>query len=168
MSKPISAIILLFLLTSCNQGAGEENTDEGEATAPHQYYYFPKANVYIDSANNEYVFLANDGKTWQTAKQIPSAMQALMDKNVFIENPSEPVWEDNENHRLVYSALLYATPNDTTKKEVPKPTVSTQPKPSKDTVAETEKERKGLRKFFDKIFGKKKNKHKAEEEQNQE
>ena len=164
MSKPISTILIFFLLTSCNPGTGEGKTGEGQTATP-QYYYFPKANVYIDSANKDYIFLANDGKTWQSAKQIPAAMQAMMDKNVLIENPSQPVWEDNENHRLVYSALLYATANDTTRKETPRP-ISTQPKPSKDTVAEAEKERKGLRKFFDKIF-KKKNKHKVEEEQNQ-
>lgn len=161
MNKLINAFVAFIFLAACNQAAVESSVEEKETATP-RYFYFPKANVYIDSANNQYLFLATDGKTWQTAEQIPAAMQALMDKNVFIENPSQPVWQDNENHRLVYSALLYATANDTTKKAAPKPTVSA-PKPAKDSAA-VEKERKGLAKFFNKIFGKKKNKLKAEEE----
>ena len=62
-----------------------------------------------------------------------------------------PVWKDNGNHKLLYSALLYATPNDTMQKKEPKPEVRKQANP--DTV---KKERKGLRKFFDKLFGRKK------------
>lgn len=161
MNKLITVLVAFILLTACNQEAGQSSVVEKDSVAP-RYFYFPKANVYIDSANNQFLFLATDGKTWQSAEQIPAAMQGLMDKNVFIENPTQPVWQDNESHRLVYSSLLYATANDTTKKVVPKPTVSA-PKPVKDTVA-AEKERKGLGKFFNKIFGKKKNKHKAEEE----
>lgn len=163
MNQPIFAFLFIFLLAACNQNA-EEGRVEGVETKAPQYYYFPRANVYIDSANNDFIFLGNDGKTWQTAKQIPAAMQALMDKNVFIENPSQPVWQDNENHRLVYSALLYATPHDTTSKAAPGPTVM-RPDPPQDTVQEAEKERKGLGKFFDKIFGRKKNRQKAEEEE---
>jgi hypothetical protein len=161
MNKPIVAFLFIFLLAACNQGAEESRVGGVETKAP-LYYYFPKANVYIDSANSDYIFLGNDGKSWQTAKQIPAAMQALMDKNVFIECPSQPVSQDNESHRLVYSALLYATPNDTTKKEAPKPTVMG-PKTETDTVEKAEKERKGLGKFIDKIFGRKKNKNKDEE-----
>lgn len=164
MNKPIFAFLFIFLMAACNQDAEESRVEGVETKAP-LYYYFPKANVYIDSANSDYIFLGNDGKSWQTAKQIPAAMQALMDKNVFIEYPSQPVWQDNESHRLVYSALLYATPNDTTKKVAPKSTVI---RPvAKDTVEE-KKERKGLGKFLNKIFGKKKKEQKNEEEQSKE
>ena len=163
MNKPIVAFLFIFFLAACNQNAEESRVEGVETKAP-LYYYFPKANVYIDSANSDYIFLGNDGKTWQTAKQIPAAMQALMDKNVLIEYPTEPVWQDNESHRLVYSALLYATPNDTTKKEAPRPTVA---RPAvKDTAEEEKKERKGLGKFLDRIFGKKKKDQKDDEAQN--
>ena len=126
---------------------------------PPKYYFFPKANVYVDSVNKDYVFLGNDGKTWQTEKQIPQVMQAIMDKSVFIDSPADPVWKDNQNHKLLYSALLYATPNDTMQKKEPKPEAQKTVMP--DTI---KKERKGLRKFFDKIFGRKK---KDKEEQNE-
>lgn len=120
-----------------------------------EYYFYPKANVYFDSVNKTYVFLGNDGKTWQQEKQIPAVMQVLMDKNVFISKPSSPVWKDNENHKLVYSALLYAAPADT--QEAKKPVIVFTPPPVKDAVVK-KKEHKGLRRLFDKIFGRKKKK----------
>src|SRR5918993_4211375 len=84
---------------------------------PPKYYFFPKANVYFDSVNKDYLFLTNESRTWSTAKQIPDVMQSMMDKSVLIDSPSTPVWKDNQNHKLVYSALLYASPNDTVKKK---------------------------------------------------
>ena len=154
MNRLIGLLFSYFLLVACNTKK-EEETPQQATTLPPQYYYFPKANIYVDSANMDFLFVANDGKTWQTAKQIPVAMQAMMDKNILIENPSQPVWKDNENHRLVYSALLYATASDTARIVPPKPE-ATPSKPAEDTVKEEVKERKGLRKFFDKIFGRNK------------
>src|SRR5215218_7557781 len=107
--------ILFFslILFACGNGEEEKKTP---ATLPPQYYYYPRANVYFDSANKDYLFAANDGTSWQTAKQIPNIVQGLMDKSVFISNPPQPVWKDNEQHRLIYSAVLYATPEDTVAK----------------------------------------------------
>ena len=142
---------------SCSNNKSETTTIQ---TPPPQYYYYPKANVYFDSANKDYVFLGSDGKSWQTEKQIPAAMQGLMDKNSRIDSPSTPVWKDNENHKLVYSALLYASPNDTVEKK-PKPVVQ---KPA-NTDSSVKKEKKGLRKLLDKLFGRK-NKNKEEGKKN--
>lgn len=141
--------VLLLFFVACNN---EQKKEEKKAAGlPPAYYFFPRANVYFDSANKDYLFLANDGKTWQSAKQIPNIVQGLMDKSVLIVTPSNPVWKDNEQHRLLYSSLLYAMPSDTVAKKLPpKPVVKVQ-----DTiaVAKEKKERKGLRKFVDKIFG---------------
>src|SRR4051794_29437080 len=94
-----------------------------EAKHPPTYYFYPKANVYFDTVNKEYVFLANDGKSWQAQKQIPAAMQVMMDKSILIDSPSVPVWKDNENHRLIYSAKLYVSPADKVEKPEPRPVV---------------------------------------------
>ncbi len=164
MNRKILILLFPFFLCACDEGKKEERKEE-VVLLPPQYYYYPRANVYFDSANKDYLFLASDGNTWQSAKQIPAAMHSLMDKQAPIENPSQPVWQDNANHKLVYSALLYATPNDTVEKKAPpKPVVKT--KPADDSSEVEKKERKGLRRFLDKIFGgKKKEKDKQEEEQ---
>ena len=153
-------LFLSFFLFACNNDSKRE--EKKETLLPPKYYYYPRANVYFDSANKDYIFLGNDGKTWQTEKQIPAAMQLLMDKNAYIENPPQPVWKDNEQHKLLYSALLYTTYADTVRKKettfVKKPAIL-----RVDTIKK--KERKGVRKFFDKLFSRfKKNKDKEEKQ----
>lgn len=152
MSKLLSFCFLIFCF-ACNDNKAEKAVIQ---PTPPKYYFFPKANVYFDTVNKDYVFVGTDGKTWVSGKQIPAVMQSMMDKRIVIDSPSMPVWEDNENHKLVYSALLYVSPNDTVQKKAPvvlKP-VNT------DSI---KKEKKGLGKFLDKLFGRKK-KDKAEED----
>jgi hypothetical protein len=147
MNERFLILFFSFLLAACGNGGEKKKTP---APKPPQYYYYPRANVYFDSANKEYVFLANDGITWQTAKQIPNVVQGLMDKSVLIPNPPQPVWKDNEQHKLIYSSVLYITPEDTTAKKAPPPPPIAK---TTDTIAGKEKrERKGFRKFVDKIF----------------
>ena len=149
--RTVLIVISCVFYFACNDNKAETITVSAPPVLSPKYYFYPKANVYYDSVNRDYLFLTNDGRTWQTEKQIPAAMQVFMDKSVLIDSPSSPVWKDNGNHKLLYSALLYATPNDTMQKKEPKPEVRKQANP--DTV---KKERKGLRKFFDKLFGRKK------------
>lgn len=149
----------VFLLSACGNGTQHENK-EAVTLLPPQYYYYPKANVYFDSANKEYLFQSTDSLSWQTAKQIPAVVLAMMDKNVLIPHPADPVWRDNENHRLVYSAVLYATASDTVaEKKAPKPAKKTFTLPTQDSTESAEKkEKKGLGKLLDKIFGRSKKK----------
>ena len=147
-------LISAIFLFSCNDNRAEETV--AAPPPPAKYYFYPKANVYFDTVNKDYVFLGSDGRTWTSEKQIPAAMQGMMDKSVFLDTFSQPVWKDNQNHRLIYSAVLYASPEDTVEKEAP-PVIVQKP-----TIGEEKKEKKGLRKFFDKLFGKKK-KDKPEE-----
>jgi hypothetical protein len=150
MSTRFWILLLPLFFFACNDNKKE--VAKKPAALPPLYYYYPRANVYFDSANKDYVFLATDGVTWQTAKQIPNIVQGLMDKSVLIENPSQPVWKDNEKHKLVYSALLYATPNDTVeKKEPPKSVIK--PEKTPDTLAAPKKKQSGLKRLLDKIFG---------------
>lgn len=148
----------LIFLVACNNSQPENKEDEAPSLPP-KYFYYPRANVYFDSANKNYFFQSNDSLSWQTAKQIPAVMLALMDKGVMIQNPPDPVWRDNESHRLVYSAVLYATPGDTLVKKkavkpVRKPDISF---PDSSESAET-RERKGLGKLLNRIFGRDKKK----------
>jgi hypothetical protein len=135
-------------LFSCSNKKAEETPP---APPPPQYYFFPKANVYFDTVNRDYVFMSGDGRTWTTSKEIPAAMQDMMDKSVFLDSFSQPVWKENQNHRLIYAAKLYASPEDTVEQK-PAPVVQAPPPGD----GSTKKEKKGIRKFFDKLFGKKK------------
>lgn len=158
MMRCFGLLIVCFIFFSCSDNKAEQNTP---APPPPIYYFYPKANVYFDTVNRDYVFLGSDGKTWTAEKQIPAAMQSMMDKSILLDTFSQPVWKDNQNHRLIYSAVLYAVPEDTIEK---KPLPIAEQKPV-DAEVDEKKEKKGLRKFLDKLFGKKK-KDKEEKSQN--
>jgi hypothetical protein len=149
--------LFCIILFACNDNKAENKVLP--PPPPPKYAYYPKANVYFDTVNKDYLFMGSDGQTWTSGKQIPAAMQSMMDKSVLLDTFSQPVWKDNANHRLIYSAVLYATPKDTVEKKAP-PLVADKPASPE---PEVKKERKGLRKFFDKLFGRKKDK---EEEKN--
>ena len=156
--RPLILIAFVLALFACNNEKTEQTSVSAHtALPPPQYYFFPRANVYFDSANKDYLFLGNDGKTWITQKQIPAVVQSLMDKSVYIDSPAQPVWKDNANHKLIYSAALYMSPNDTVVKKEPTP-VS---KPV-DSAVKKDERKSGIRRFFDKIFGKKKKKDKPQ------
>lgn len=159
MNRLLLILASMFFLVACGNNRQETTVAETPVLPP-QYYYYPRANVYFDSANKNYIFQSNDSFNWQTAKQIPAVVLAMMDKNIRIQNPPDPVWKDNENHRLVYSAVLYATPGDTVaKKKVEKPVTKPLTLPVEDSIlAREKKEKKGLGKLLDKIFGGKKKK----------
>ena len=147
MTRYFLIIVCALFVVACND---DKSAEQKPQRLPPQYFYFPRANVYFDSSNKEYLFLANDSANWQTAKQIPNVMQGLMDKSVYVSNPQQPVWKDNEKHRLIYSSLLYATAEDTVqKKEIPKPVA----KAPVDTVAQKKKDAKGIKKVLGKILG---------------
>jgi len=148
--RSYSVIVILFFCFACNNNKAEKTIVAAPPPTP-VYYFFPKANVYFDTVNKNYVFLGGDGKTWTSGKEIPAIMNTMMDKSILLDTFSQPVWKDNQNHRLIYSAVLYASPNDTIEKK-PEPIVQKPAIP--DTVVK--KEKKGLRKFFDKLFGRKK------------
>ena len=151
-------MIICFFCFACG-----DNQVKNTAVAPPpppKYFYYPKANVYFDTVNKDYIFLGSDGATWTSGKEIPAAMHSMMDKSVLLDTFSQPVWKDNQNHRLIYSAVLYRSPNDTVEKK-PEP-VAQKPVADVDTSVEQKKEKKGLRKFLDKLFGKKKKDKEAE------
>ncbi len=149
MTRSLSAIIFLFFLTACSNNKAETSEAAVPPPSAPKYYFYPKANVYFDSVNKDYIFLSADGSLWQSVKQIPAAMQALMDKSVFIDTAAQPVWKNNERHKIIYSALLYASPADTQEVKTVTPLAKEAPK-------DVKKEKKGIGKFLDKIFGKKK------------
>ena len=67
------------------------------------YYYYPKVNMYYDVANEVYIYLDKDGKTWQSAKQVTDRLTSGMGKKAVLNNPPLPVWKGNAHHRMVYS-----------------------------------------------------------------
>jgi hypothetical protein len=142
------------------------NKSEAKTDEQAIYYYYPTANVYYNATAKEYII--EDGDTWITNKNVAADVENKLGKRVLIEEPSTPVWNDNEHHRFVYAASLYMTPGDFAQKYREDSLKSLPPKkPKKVVPEEEEKEKKGIEKFFDDIFGgeeKKKEKEKKKSE----
>lgn len=157
----IVALPVLFAgFTACN-----EVEEEKQGTT---IFYYPKPNVYYDVEEKQYFFFSDDNKEWRTEKNLEAFQKDSLGKNVVIENPSQPVWKDNEHHRLVYGAALYTSAVDLQRKYY-EDSVNSLPKPppviiKKDTSLisneqdeeVTDNEKKGLKKFLDRVFKKKK------------
>jgi hypothetical protein len=122
----------------------------------HTYYYYPKANFYYDSTAGKYIRWDSAATEWKTTDQLP-VQEVDLGKRVRIGESINPVWLDNQEHRLIYSVSLYSAPKDFKKKEKP---LITAPKQKQDTMSEMEKGEKksGVKKFFERIFPPKKEK----------
>lgn len=123
-----------------------------------RFQYYPKSNVYYDLDNQEYHLLQNE--KWQRSKTITEEQKSYLGKGVEITKPAVPVWKENEQHQLVYGTALYTSKTDVKRKYV-EDSIRSLPKkappPKADSTAvEEEKKKSGVRKFFDRIFKRKK------------
>lgn len=123
----------------------------------HTYYYYPKANFYYDSTAGKYICWDSTATDWKTTDKLP-VQEVDLGKRVRIGESINPVWLENQEHRLIYSVSLYSEPKDFKKKEKP---VVTAPKQKQDTMSEMEKDEKksGVKKFFERVFSSKKKKN---------
>jgi hypothetical protein len=131
------------------------------------FYYYPKVNIYYDVARETYIYLGNDGKTWESAKQVTDKLTTGMGKKAVLTNPPLPVWKNNEQHRLVYSTSLYASAKDF-KKNPPKAKTRGNQAAVNTEKAEPEKAAKkesGIERFFKRLFKKKSNSDEKDKKQ---
>lgn len=119
------------------------------------YYYYPRVNVYYDVAHSIYIYLDEDGKTWQSAKQVSDKLTTGMGKKAVLINPPLPVWKSNEHHKMVYSTALYAAATDFRKDPPKAPAVNKSAGAKKAVEQKTEKKDSGVERFFKRLFKKK-------------
>jgi hypothetical protein len=122
--------------------------------------YYPKANVYYSADADEYYFYHAEQKAWISTKKLNSSQVASLGDHIDIPH-AEPIWRNNVQDRMIHSVNLYAAPSlvknqyreDSIslipKKKATVPSISKKPA---ETPVEEEKPKKGLKKFFDKIF----------------
>jgi hypothetical protein len=132
-------------------------------------YYYPKANIYYDVPSGQYIFFSENDKSWKQTKNFSEEQKLSLGEKAIISKPSNPIWENNAEDRIIYSVGLYSSPSDLKQKfyvdslnSLPKtvavPTTVTEEK--KEEKTDEEKPKSGFRKFLDKIFGGNKDKTK--------
>ncbi|TDH26571.1 hypothetical protein EXU57_10805 [Segetibacter sp. 3557_3] len=141
---------VLLLAAGCSTQPGEEQTE---------VHFYPDKNVYFNPENRFYYYSVNAGRTWDSLRVPGNQDPLLLGSRTVITNPPTRFYAQNKLHRQSYNAIVYNLVSNTdsagmstiTERKLPKKSDSEKAKP------EEEKEKKrGLKKFFDKLFGKKK------------
>ena len=171
-NTPLFLFWILFVL-SCNEVEKSKDANTPQANTSHgsTYDYYPRANIYYDIEQKHYLVFDSAQNMWQQKNNLSNEENALLSKKVVITNPSLPVYQANDYHRLVYGTALYSSSEEIRKKfnedslkivnakkrRLDSLKISNVKKDT--TIAEKGKKRKnGLKNFFDKIFKKKSDK----------
>ncbi len=124
-------------------------------------FYFPEKNIYYDSRQSKYYFSLDGAKSWDSMAFKGPGYGAVLGQKISIEKTVNNVWLNNEGHRKEYNGVLLNIINkqtiliskaDSIKKVKATAIIKTQPS----VVEKEDPPKKGLKKFFNKIFGKKK------------
>ena len=145
------ALVLCFLICfgafSCNQSQQQQ----GQYT----YYYFPANNVYYSLQQNEYYYSLDGGATFSAFKPANGKIAPSLGDSIVMHTNALPVYMNNANDRVKYSAVVYNFPADT----LDKMETAVERKVTSNNVATVKKEavkpKKGIGGFLKKIFGKK-------------
>ena len=135
-----------------------------KADGPQVVYYYPKSNVYYDGRTGRYIYFSAEEDKWVQATSFTEEQKLSLGERALIDSPAAPVWKNNATDRMIYSVSLYA-PSDLSKKFV-EDSISNLPRKKEPVIARKDmkvtkdsvKEKSGLGKLLDKIFGKKKDK----------
>ncbi len=149
----IGVMILVVALVGFSTKKEKYFLKSDRPATPHTYYYYPKANFYYDSTDGEYICWDSTEADWKKTDKLP-VQQVDMGKTVRIGQASEPVWKENQHHRLIYSVTLYSEPEDFKREEK----MDDRERTKSNVVIKPEKAEKktGVRKFFERIFPPKK------------
>ncbi|MDB5250954.1 MAG: hypothetical protein JWP27_123, partial [Flaviaesturariibacter sp.] len=145
------ATCLFFLgLTMAGCGSRQDHS-QGQA-----FYFYPRANVYFDIEQKEYYAFDSVASSWRRTATLDKELEQALGRRVLIDTPGVPVYRENARHRLIYSAALYGSPEELQRKFIEDSLKSVAPKPAPATAEPPPVKRKsGIRRFLDKIFGKK-------------
>ena len=159
MKFRLSCTIIVFFLSyivfevSCKRNDGD--------TAENIIYYYPEKNIYYDSLRSKYYYSLDGAKTWDSMTFKAHGFGTTLGSKVPINRTENSVWINNESHRKKYNGVLFNIINSYTislaradRINKLKAVVKTETQP-KVTEKESAPE-KGLKKFFNKLFGKKK------------
>lgn len=156
---PLLALIIFF---SC------QDTEDAPLAQGGTIYYYPGSNIYFDADNGQY-FLFSGAAGWTTTKELQPEQEANLGRKVLVSNPTVPVWKANDDHKMIYGASLYTTADDYNQKfkedslnSLPRKKPADSVYEQKDSI-EIKKERKGVGKFLERLFGKDRKRQKNQE-----
>jgi len=126
-----------------------------------EFYYYPKVNMYYDVTSSQYLYSIDSAKTWTVITDTSQQGQASLGEKHVLYADRRDVWRDNEQHRNTYHGSILNIVSATNDLPADEGTVKERKalvKKPATKAAEEEKPKKGIGRFLQKIFGKKKDK----------
>ncbi|MCW3081413.1 hypothetical protein [Segetibacter sp.] len=143
--------ILLFFFVAC----GSDKSD-----VKPQFYYYPNKNVYYDSLKKNFWFSLNGGKSWNRFTDSTGSEPKTLGSKVAVYTEDSEVYKNNESHRKLYAGKLYSISvvdtSTSTGPEVAERKVVEEGRATTRKKSAVKKSKKGIGKFLNKIFGKRK------------
>ncbi len=149
----VLSISMIMLFAGCTEKKAKQQ----------EFYYYPDMNLYFDVAKNNFIYSLDGGVIWDTIDAKSGKIPTTLGNKIVLNSASDSIWKDNAIHREKYGGYIYNVIDDdstdtsaattVTEKEIVK-------KPASTVIKEDVKikERKGLGKLLNRIFGKKKDK----------
>lgn len=147
----VITIYLVTFLFACNNNSNSDS---------YRFYYYPDKNVYYDVSNQRFLYSLDGTKTWKSYVGAGTAEVPALGERIEVTSPDSLVYNDNEEHRRLYSGRLIdlgllTAATAASAPEVSERKIAVKRKP----VAKArgnDKPKKGIGKFLDKLFGKRK------------
>lgn len=146
---------MLVWLASCSE--------KKEEVAKYKFYYYPGINMYYDVAAGQYVYSLDSARTWNTVNETSQEKPATLGDGIVIYSDVKQVWKQNETHRIQYNGSVFDIPVQEGEVASAGGEVKERKAAKKQVTAEPEEpKKKGLGKFFNNLFGRKKKKEEQE------
>jgi hypothetical protein len=124
--------------------------------------------VYYNVASKTYTYSLDGGKTWRNMNSEADKEPSTLGEKIVLTSITDSIWKENEVHRKLYAGKLYDIIDDTTngangdnlgavagkvseRKAVQK---GSKTKTRRKAKVEVKEEKRPIKKFFQKIFGK--------------
>lgn len=120
--------------------------------------------MYYDVANKKYLYSLDSAKSWNSFNDETGKTPATLGTHQVLYSNSDSIWKYNADHRKSYNGRIYHIIKETN--DLPTSyNDAREKKPSfksigikKDKKDSTDKSKKGIRGFFNRLFGKHKKK----------
>ncbi|TCZ73362.1 hypothetical protein [Flaviaesturariibacter aridisoli] len=147
--RPLCFSLLLLLTMAACSDPGNARYEQGS-----RILYYPRSNVYLDQDQHQYLLFDTVEQQWHRKPRLDPDQEAALGAAVTIENPKQPVYRDNAQHRLVYGTAQYTDRNALARKRV-EDSLAAAPPTAAPPVEEAPKKKSRVGRWLQKIFGKK-------------
>jgi hypothetical protein len=138
--------------------------DRSEKVSEIEFDYYPEKNIYFNVARSTFIYSIDGAKSWDSLHTSSKEEQKLLGRKEKIYTKTPEVWKENKTHLSMYEGKIMQMISEVDRNSV----TSDEEVSDKRTIAKNSgtavpkkavaPKKKGIKGFFDKVFGKKKKK----------